>query len=71
MAHKTLIVRLMIECGNGHIGFAKLFLPVLLGSAIVRPDAASWIVAYAVLTLGVAALGVFMKAAGEDALSNN
>lgn len=45
-------------------------LTVLLASTIARPDAANWIVAYAVLALGVG-LGKFLKAAGEDTLSHN
>ncbi|OYR32425.1 MULTISPECIES: hypothetical protein [Brucella] len=45
-------------------------LTVLLASTIARPDAANWIVAYAVLALGVG-LGMFLKAAGEDTLSHN
>jgi len=61
----------LIECGNGHIGFAKLFLPVLLASPVARPDKLNWIVAYVVLTLCVAGLGMFMKTVGEDTLSNN
>lgn len=71
MTDKTLVAHRIVECGNSHIGSARNFLTAPLASAIARPDAANWIVAYAVLTLGVAGLGMFMKAGDEDTLSKN
>ncbi|MQW30265.1 hypothetical protein GHK69_34070 [Sinorhizobium meliloti] len=71
MSQNTFIARLMIGGGNAHIGFAKIFIPVLSGSVLVRPERANWIAAYAALTIAVAVLGIFMRAAGENVLANH
>ncbi|UXT00618.1 hypothetical protein [Agrobacterium tumefaciens] len=71
MNQASLQARLLIEIGSAELAFAKLFLPIVAGAALLRPEAAVWIVAYALLTVGVGCLGCFMRAAGKDVLSRH